>query len=112
MDQELLQRKLDARQKQGDVDERRRQKHLQVARALRNPFNAPSVIASARQQLQLWRDQKLCSQDYISEWDALLAQPMLAADLLEAHSLKAVRMRQNSPFVSVIRKFQALAHAS
>jgi len=112
MDQQLLSRRLDARQHQEVVNERRRIKHLPVARALRDPSSAPSIIASAKIQIGYWRDRGLCSLDYIAAWEALLAEPMRAADILEEQSAYAVQMRQNSPFVSAVRQFQALTHAA
>jgi hypothetical protein len=103
---------MQARQEQAAINERRRLKHLPVAQALRNPNLAHGIIAAARQQIELWRSQHLCSQDYIVAWEALLANPLLAAELLEEHSLNAIQMRQNSPFVATIRQFQALSDAA
>jgi hypothetical protein len=103
---------MQARQDQAAINERRRIKHLPVAQALRNPNLAPGIITAARRQIELWRSQHLCSQDYITAWEALLAEPLLAAKLLEEHSLYAIQMRQNSPFVATIRQFQAVSDAA
>ena len=100
---------MQARQDQAAINERRRIKHLPVAQALRNPNLAPDIIAAAMRQIELWRNQHLCSQDYISAWEALLIDPLLAAKMLEEHSLNAIQMRQNSPFVATIRQFQAVS---
>lgn len=112
MDNQLQLAKLAARAGQDEINEQRRLKHLPVARALRNPSDALAVIASAKIQLQLWRDRSLCSGDYIAAWDDLLKQPVRAAAVLEEQSVRAVQMRQNSPFVSSVRQFKALVHAS
>jgi hypothetical protein len=112
MDSQLQLDKLAARAAQEVINEQRRVKHLPVANALRNPSSALSIISLAKIQLQLWRDHNLCSADYIDAWDELLKQPMRAAALLEEHSLRAVQMRQNSPFVASVRQFKAMAHAA
>jgi len=101
--------KVAARAIQDDLNEQRRLKHLPVARALRDPSAAVEIIALARVQVQLWRDRGLCSEDYIVAWDELLMQPIRAAAMLEEQSVRAVQMRQNSPFVSSVRKFKTLA---
>lgn len=94
------------------MDEQRLQKHLPVARALRDPSQAPTVVAEARQQVSLWRNKNLCSLDYIEAWENLLDAPVQAAAVLEdAFSSSAVQLRQNSPFVASVRRFKAL-HAA
>ena len=101
----VLSRQQLARQAQTAQIEARRQWHLPVARALRDPQQAGSVIAAARVQIMLWKTNKLCSQDYIAGWEALLATPLMAADLLEQQSDYAAQMRQNSPFVATVRQY-------
>lgn len=106
----VLQRKV-ARKNQQDVNESRRQKHLPVALALRDPLRVKEVIASAKQYVDMWRAKGLCSRDYIDAWDNLLNHPDRAADILEAKSSDAAQLRQNSPFVSIVRRFES-AHAA
>ncbi len=72
-----------ARQDKQKVDEQRREKHLPVARALRDPRQAPLIVAEARQQVALWRSKNLCSADYIEAWESLLNVPVQAAEVLE-----------------------------
>lgn len=112
MDSQFQANRLVALAAQNDVNEQRRVKHLPVAHALRNPFSAAKVIDAARAQIQLWREKHLCSDDYIAAWDALLERPSQAATMLEEQSVRAVQMRQNSPFVSSVRYFNSLAHAA
>lgn len=112
MDKQLQFDRLAARAAQDDINEQRRIKHLPVARALRNPSDAFEIIASAKVQLQLWRDRGLCSGDYIAAWDDLLKQPQQAALVLEERSVRSAQLRQNSPFVSAVRRFNVLAHAA
>ncbi|PHV08174.1 hypothetical protein CSQ96_05765 [Janthinobacterium sp. BJB412] len=97
-----------------DIDERRYLKHLPIALALLDgPVAlADDIVALAMKQVDLWERGSLCSHDYIAEWRHLLShRPQAAAVLLE-RSAHAVALRQNSPFVSAIRKLQSLAHAA
>ena len=97
-----------ARQDKQKVDEQRREQHLPVARALRDPRQAPLIVAEARQQVALWRSKNLCSADYIEAWESLLNVPVQAAEVLEdAFSSSAVQLRQNSPFVASVRRFKS-----
>lgn len=96
-----------------DVNERRLVKHVQVARALREGSSAADeIIALAEIQVERWEKNSLCSKDYIVAWRDLLKHPVEAASILEERSARAAALRQNSPFVASIRKFQALAHAA
>ncbi|WP_153117775.1 hypothetical protein [Rhodocyclus tenuis] len=99
---ELHKRQQQARKAQLELNERRRQKLLVVAQSLRDPQQAPAVVASAMEQVRLWRAKNLCSRDYIDAWESLLAQPEKAAEMLEDPSPYAAQLRQNSPFVSVL----------
>jgi hypothetical protein len=100
------------RQQLDAINERRRTKHLPVARALRDPASAQAVIVAAKIQIHLWREKNLCSYDYISAWECLLLHPEQAADMLEAHSLEAIQLRQNSPFVASVRHFRETDNAA
>lgn len=108
---ELQIRRQLARERQQVVNENRRKKLLMVACALRDPLRSREVVSSAMQQIRLWREKNLCSSDYIEAWESLLKQPEQAAKALEDQSPYAVQLRQNSPFVSMVRKHQS-AHAS
>jgi hypothetical protein len=96
-----------------DINERRIVKHVQVARALRCSSSlADEIVALAEIQVELWERESLCSKDYIAAWRKLLKHPVEAASMLEERSSRAAALRQNSPFVASVRKFQALAHAT
>lgn len=97
-----------------DVNERRLDKHRAVARALRGgaAAGAEEILTLAHAQVALWERGRLCSQDYIDAWKELLQHPERAAQVLEERSSRAAALRQNSPFVASIRKFQALANAA
>lgn len=95
-----------------DVSEHRLVKHDAVACALRGGgAGAEEVLALAQAQVALWELRYLCSQDYIDAWKELLQQPDLAAQVLEERSSRAAALRQNSPFIASVRRFQALANA-
>lgn len=97
-----------------DVNERRLDKHRPVARALRGGIatGADEILTLAHAQVALWERGHLCSQDYIDAWKELLQHPQRAAQILEERSSRAAALRQNSPFVASVRKFQALANAA
>lgn len=97
-----------------DVNELRLDKHRPVARALRGgaAAGADEVLTLAYAQVALWERGHLCSQDYIDAWKELLQHPNQAAQVLEERSSRAAALRQNSPFVASVRKFQALANAA
>lgn len=86
------------------LDERRRQKHLPIAIALRDPLQAVGILDSAWDQIRLWREKQLCSACYIEAWERLLTDPPQLAEVLESKAPWAVQLRQNSPFVAVIRR--------
>jgi hypothetical protein len=97
-----------------DIGERRLAKHAPVAQALR-AASAPvvnEIISLANLQVERWEKNSLCSRDYISAWRELLKRPRDAASILEERSSRGAALRQNSPFVASVRKFQALAHAA
>lgn len=95
------------RANQQETNERRRLRHLPVALALRDPVRANEVVISARQCIEMWREKGLCSHDYIEAWVSLLNHPDQAAAILEARSLYADQLRQNSPFASVVRRLES-----
>jgi hypothetical protein len=98
-----------ALQHASDAIERRLVKHRPVATALRggSAAGADEVLELAHAQIRLWEQQNLCSQDYIDAWKELLQHPIQAAWILEERSSRAAALRQNSPFVASIRKFEA-----
>ncbi|WP_162995658.1 hypothetical protein [Janthinobacterium agaricidamnosum] len=97
-----------------DIDERRLAKHAPVALALRTAA-APivsEIIFLANLQVERWEKSSLCSRDYIYAWRELLKHPNDAASILEERSPHAAALRQNSPFVASVRKFQASSKVS
>ena len=106
MSNSLKAHKMLARHEKLAVDEARREKHLPVAYALRDPSQVSAIVAEAAVQVGLWRSGHLCSIDYIEAWEGLLKQPVEAANVLESRSLKSIQLRQNSPFVAAVRRFK------
>jgi len=93
-----------ARAQQREREEQRRLAHAGVAALLRDVRRAPAVVADALEQIAKWERGRLCSRDYIEQWRALLAgSPDAIADLLEARSPLAERLRQNTPFAGYLR---------
>lgn len=97
-----------------DIYERRLAKHVPVALALRaaSAQVVNEIVSLANLQIERWEMNSLCSKDYICAWRELLKRPSEAASILEERSLRAAALRQNSPFVASVRKFQALAHVA
>ncbi|WP_154820091.1 hypothetical protein SR858_25345 [Duganella zoogloeoides] len=89
-------------------------KHQPIAHALRSASSAVvnEVISLAYNQVFLWEQDALCSRDYIDAWRDLLKNPADAASMLEERSTRADALRQNSPFVASVRKFQSWAALS
>jgi len=104
---------IQALQHASDANERRLVKHRPVVIALRGgpAAGANEVLALAHAQITLWEQQNLCSQDYIDAWKELLQDPLHAAQILEERSSRAAALRQNSPFVASVRKFEASGKA-
>ncbi len=62
-----------------------------------------ALIARARAEVERWRRERLCSEDYIARWDALLGLPVEAlASAMACESLEwGTALRQNSPWLLV-----------
>lgn len=93
-----------AREEKLRADASRMEKHAHIAAMLRDPKLSALVVSEGLKQVEIWRAQKICSPDYIESWSCLLAHPLLAADMLEDESTKAIQMRQNTPFAALLLK--------
>jgi hypothetical protein len=60
------------------------------------------VVEFARTQVKKWRDNRLCSHDYIEAWEQLLDDPLSAAAVLEKSSPLGQRLRQKTPFAAYL----------
>jgi hypothetical protein len=77
--------------------------HALVARMLKDENASQAVVNEAKVQIKKWRDNQLCSVDYIQEWEVLLRNPIKAAEILEDMSPISIRLRQNSPFSKYLK---------
>lgn len=87
-----------ARLDQHNIELARLNAHAAVAYMLRDKDICQEVINNAKAQIKKWREDKLCSADYIQAWEELLENPIKAAEVLEDMTPTSIRLRQNSPF--------------
>lgn len=94
-----------ARAAQALVDKDRLIKHQRLAidLILMPQPQREALIARARAEVERWRRERLCSEDYIARWDALLGLPVEAlASAMACESLEwGTALRQNSPWLLV-----------
>ena len=94
-----------ARRAQDLVEHNRLTRHQRIALRLTSltASDAEQMIAEAKMVVQRWRQEKLCSMDYIERWSAMLS--LSPADLAEAMVSDAegwgIALRQNSPWVGL-----------
>lgn len=92
-----------ARAAQQERDRAREDKHLRIALALlvAPPKERKAMIDQAKQMVDRWQAEQLCSLDYIEGWRAWLKLPTadLAKAMTSTDDAWAKPMRQNSPFV-------------
>lgn len=90
-----------ARAEQVEVVLRRLERHRAIAQ---NLLEGPSEITlnlmtQARAMVALWRAERICSLDYIEQWDSVLGQSAVAiAAGITTESASWDAMRQCSPF--------------
>ncbi len=95
--------KQSARLSQSNVEKSRLDAHALVATQLRDEHARKDIIISAKAQINKWRASRLCSDDFIKEWESLLESPIKAANVLENMDSVSIRLRQNSPFCAFLR---------
>jgi hypothetical protein len=92
-----------ARLIQHNIELNRLNAHAVVVRMLKDNIASEEVINKAKEQLKKWRENNLCSNDYILDWEALLENPTKAAEVLSQMSPYSIRLRQNSPFSAFLK---------
>lgn len=96
-----------ARAKQALVERDRLIRHHRIALELLTLPVADSRrrVHDAKAQVRRWRDERLCSQDYIERWERILSLPLrqLARALTDDHEGWGTALRQNSPWIGVGR---------
>jgi len=92
-----------ARAAQALVDKDRLIKHQRLAidLILLPAKQREALIAGARAEVERWRRERLCSEDYIARWDGLLSLPVEElARAMASESLEwGTALRQNSPWL-------------
>lgn len=92
-----------ARAAQAQRDRAREEKHQRIALALLTaaPGERNKMLDEAREMVERWQEERLCSDDYIFRWRMWLDLPVaeLAKAMTSTDDVWAKPMRQNSPFV-------------
>ena len=92
-----------ARAAQAQRDQAREDKHRRIAITLLTAaeYDRQEMIGQAKQMVDRWQEEKLCSPDYIARWRSWLEMPVadLAKAMTSTDDAWAKPMRQNSPFV-------------
>ena len=91
-----------ARANQELVEFERLQRHAELAVQLLclDSDQQMALINKAKARVQRWRANDLCSEDYISRWEAMLAKPVaiLAKEMVSDCDGWGRALRQNTPF--------------
>lgn len=94
--------RLRARAEQQLVEVSRLNRHKEVASRLLagDEDTLRSLLGSARARVRAWRENEVCSLDYIERWEALLELPIerLAAEMVGDCNGWGRALRQCSPF--------------
>jgi hypothetical protein len=92
-----------ARLHQAAVERERLARHKRIAAALlaASIEERKGLIEGARQVVQRWRLECLCSADYIDRWSEILDMPVpeMAASMVSDFDGWGTALRQNSPWV-------------
>ncbi|MBA3695544.1 MAG: hypothetical protein H0W85_01955 [Methylotenera sp.] len=99
----ILNQRHQARLAQSNIELHRLEAHAVVANMLRDANASKDLINKAKAQIAKWRDNQLCSYDFIQEWEVLLENPIKAAEILEDMTPASIRLRQNSPFAVYLK---------
>lgn len=103
-DQDLTARK-QARLQQTLVEKDRLIRHQRIALDLvtATPKERAAMIAQALKVVERWRQERLCSEDYIDRWSAILHQPVrqMALTMISDAEGWGTALRQNSPWVGL-----------
>lgn len=94
-----------ARLQQASVEQRRLIRHQRIALDLAiSPADARNkLIGQAKFMVGRWRDERLCSKDYIDRWESILNLPpkRMAEAIVSDMDGWGTALRQNSPWVGV-----------
>lgn len=91
--------------RQAAVERERLVRHQRIAAILLAASfeERKGMIDGARQVVQRWRLEHLCSADYIDRWSEILDMPLqeMAASMVSDLDGWGVALRQNSPWVGI-----------
>lgn len=103
---DLLAERRTARATQALVEKDRLIKHQKIALnlLLMPEKQCQAAIHRARQEVSRWRENRLCSADYIDRWNAILQLPMAAMveQMTTEQHAWGTALRQNSPWHVVL----------
>lgn len=103
-EQDLMARK-QARLQQTLVEKDRLVRHQRIALDLvtATPKERAAMIAQALKVVERWRQERLCSDDYIDRWSAILRKPVreMALTMISDAEGWGTALRQNSPWVGL-----------
>lgn len=103
-EQDLMARK-QARLQQALVEKDRLIRHQRIALDLvtATPKERAAMVAQALKVVERWRLERLCSDDYIDRWSAILRQPVrqMALTMISDAEGWGTALRQNSPWVGL-----------
>lgn len=98
---DLEQRRL-AREQQEQVEVDRLRRHADLAAVLLtlDPDAREAILGEAKARVVRWRESQLCSEDYITRWEAILALPLeqLVNEIVGDCAGWGRALRQNTPF--------------
>lgn len=99
-DPDLLARRRQARAEQAVIEQRRLDRHRAIAaRLLSDQVSAAEMISQAKAMVARWRAERLCSDDYIDAWAAVLAKkPAEIAAAITSNAEGWDALRQCSPW--------------
>jgi hypothetical protein len=94
-----------ARRHQAGVERERLLRHQGIASSLlaMSSEDCARMIDGARQVVRRWRQERLCSDDYIDRWSEILDMPIpeMAAAMGSDLDGWGTALRQNSPWVAM-----------
>lgn len=94
-----------ARLQQALVEKDRLIRHQRIALDLvtASPKERAAMIRDARKMVERWRQERLCSDDYIDRWSEILQQPVqqMARTMTSDAEGWGTALRQNSPWVGL-----------
>ena len=88
-------------------DRRLLQFHQKIYVLLKSSPRAEDIYRKAMERIALWKASQLCSEEYISDWKAMLADlDQFKKMALDDTSDNAVALRQNSPFSAFMKELK------